>query len=1324
MGCVRSNGRRSSRSHSSSSTTAQNRVSPFHRRPRFEPLEDRRLLSIYSVNSLADLVADDGLVTLREALQAANTNAIVYDAPAGSNAETDVITFAPELFTDGVNPSPGRITLGGAHLEATDAAGVNIQGPGAALLTIDANRQSRVFYVAGGAEAGLSGMTITGGLPPLVGHIVYWEGGGIQCWGTCSADNVVIVDNSANFGGGISNYGTFSLSNSIVYGNSATEGNTGHGGGIDSYATLSVTNSTIVGNWAYRHSGGIYSPYTFSMTNSIVAGNDAPSRPDIHASLSDHGVPNLIDHCLIGIWTESFLPSPNNIWGTALDPLDPTLMTLVNNNGDILGLRPLPDSPAVNAGKDALAVDTSGNALASDILGGERIVGAAVDMGAMELQTEPQLAVSPMTPLDLTEGDTAAIQIALSAAPAGPVTVTVEKTADSSDDVFINKTTLRFNTANWNVPQTVTLLAAHDADWNDDDAAKLLVSTDAMDTVLLDVVVDDDDVQHYVVDSLADVVAADGLITLREAMQAAGTNTAVGDAPAGCPFGTDVITFAPELFTDGANPLPGTITLTGSPIKITDPAGVDIQGPGADLLAIDANGAFSAFSVSSNTNYSGRPAAATISRMTITHARGISGVGAISNGGYLTLIDMNVSSNVGWGIHNSRSLSVIDSIISGNSVGGIQIDRNATDTVIRNSTIANNSIGSYGGGIHCGIHCEDGTLWVIDSTISGNECVVTSNTSSATYSYGGGIYTTVSTYITNSTIANNVAGDGSVSNSYASGGGIYATSLMCITNSTIAGNRLNTPGDGGGVYNRSGEVLITNSTITGNAAGVSGGGVYVSGAKTTLANSIIALNTAPTDPDISGALAPVSTNNLIGVDPLFVRNPSPGADGKWGTADDDLGDLHLRAGSPAINTGSNALAIDAAGNPLTTDLDGKDRILYGTVDIGAYEFDDLWALSDTYDLANGEPAVLDILANDLYSTDPATSIEIITPPQFGAVTVNLDGTVSYTPYCAFAYTDRFQYRLVASGKTPSEATVTLNLMGTGGISVSTAVDELDTDYTPGDLSLREALFLATLDPNKNTITFDPSLSGQTVVLQQGELVIDSNVDIEGPGADQLTIDADGKSRVFSVPTGVEVGLSGMTITGGSADNGGGIYNLGMLTVRDATISGNSATDGPMGGGGICSNGGTLTVTSSMLSNNSADYYGGGVYSTSGTLTVTNSTLSGNSARGGSGGGIYSYLGTLTVTNSTLSGNSSRSSGGGIVAISNPSYKTTLTNTIVAGNVAPNRPDISVGRAPIASHNLIGDGTGQSALGQRRRWQSGGHIRFSDRSGVEPPHPTR
>ena len=67
----------------------------FHRRRlRFEPLADRRLLTTLTVNTLSDAkLAGDGLVTLREAILAANTNTATDLEQSGS---ADTIVFAPD----------------------------------------------------------------------------------------------------------------------------------------------------------------------------------------------------------------------------------------------------------------------------------------------------------------------------------------------------------------------------------------------------------------------------------------------------------------------------------------------------------------------------------------------------------------------------------------------------------------------------------------------------------------------------------------------------------------------------------------------------------------------------------------------------------------------------------------------------------------------------------------------------------------------------------------------------------------------------------------------------------------------------------------------------------------------------------------------------------------------------------------------------------------------------------------------------------------------------------------------------------------------------
>ncbi len=233
----------------------------------------------------------------------------------------------------------------------------------------------------------------------------------------------------------------------------------------------------------------------------------------------------------------------------------------------------------------------------------------------------------------------------------------------------------------------------------------------------------------------------------------------------------------------------------------------------------------------------------------------------------------------------------------------------------------------------------------------------------------------------------------------------------------------------------------------------------------------------------------------------------------------------------------------------------------------------------------------------------------------------------------------------------------------GALMVSTLADEADGDHGPGDLSLREALALAAERAGDDVIRFGDGLRGGTITLDPalGQLQIDSNLDIQGPGADQLTIDAAGNSRVFYATATVTI--SGLTITGGQTNDGeggGGIFNAGTLAISGSTISGNSSNGG-WGGGGIL-NGRTMTITSTVISNNSSHAHGGGI-SNSATLTVTNSTVSSNSA-GSMGGGINS-LGPLDITDSTIFGNSTVNGGG--IQSSGP---LAITNSTISGNSAP------------------------------------------------------
>src|SRR5829696_2068722 len=234
------------------------------------------------------------------------------------------------------------------------------------------------------------------------------------------------------------------------------------------------------------------------------------------------------------------------------------------------------------------------------------------------------------------------------------------------------------------------------------------------------------------------------------------------------------------------------------------------------------------------------------------------------------------------------------------------------------------------------------------------------------------------------------------------------------------------------------------------------------------------------------------------------------------------------------------------------------------------------------------------------------------------------------------------------------------------------IDDPDLSTTPADdctdaandCSLRGAITAANANAGDDTI--DIGVSGElnlTAALPD----LSTNIEINGPGDDQLTVRRDDTAenfRIFTV-TGdtTVVTISGMTISNGktpevdipgfsTADDGGGISNNGTLTITSSTISGNSTSNGD--GGGISNEAeGTLTITGSTISGNSTPNedagFGGGIINV-GTLMVTDSTISGNSTRF-SGGGIFSDTNlsdlTTTLTNSTISGNTSGFRGGGV-----------------------------------------------------------------------------
>ena len=188
----------------------------------------------------------------------------------------------------------------------------------------------------------------------------------------------------------------------------------------------------------------------------------------------------------------------------------------------------------------------------------------------------------------------------------------------------------------------------------------------------------------------------------------------------------------------------------------------------------------------------------------------------------------------------------------------------------------------------------------------------------------------------------------------------------------------------------------------------------------------------------------------------------------------------------------------------------------------------------------------------------------------------------------------------------------LLLFTSQGLSAVVTVKNLNDS---GPDSLRAAVRSANSQAN-STINFAPNLHG-TIQLTSGELAITQSTIIDGPVAHVVTISGADHTRVFAiVDVHAKVTISGLTISDGLADGnasgvkgfGGGILNLGDLTLKNTTVSHNRA---------VGAAGATLPVQGSGAAVIIGCGAGGGIANL-GTLTVSHGTFLQNEARGASG----------------------------------------------------------------------------------------------------------
>ncbi len=260
-GCVTGRKHRARRKHRSSTLRG--------RRLRFDALEDRRLLTLYVVDSPGDDTVADGLLTLREAIGAANCNCQVGDAVPGSGA--DQIRFHPSL-------AGGTIRLTRSSVPYLVAEDLTIVGLGKDQLTIDGDvngdgtGDTRHFDVNAGATLTMSAIALTNGYASEG-----TSGGSIYADGTLVLSDCVLSNNYAGVDGGAiyasSSSPSVTLTDCEVTGSTAF----GIGGGVAQQGgSLRIERTEISGNSALNNGGGIYSAGPLEiLDNSQVKDNSA-----------------------------------------------------------------------------------------------------------------------------------------------------------------------------------------------------------------------------------------------------------------------------------------------------------------------------------------------------------------------------------------------------------------------------------------------------------------------------------------------------------------------------------------------------------------------------------------------------------------------------------------------------------------------------------------------------------------------------------------------------------------------------------------------------------------------------------------------------------------------------------------------------------------------------------------------------------------------------------------------------------------------------------------------------------------------------------------
>jgi len=262
-------------------------------------------------------------------------------------------------------------------------------------------------------------------------------------------------------------------------------------------------------------------------------------------------------------------------------------------------------------------------------------------------------------------------------------------------------------------------------------------------------------------------------------------------------------------------------------------------------------------------------------------------------------------------------------------------------------------------------------------------------------------------------------------------------------------------------------------------------------------------------------------------------------------------------------------------------------------------------------------------------------------------------------------------------------------------TVNSTADPGDGTCNVSECTLREAVATAgSGDLVRFSALFD---AVQIITLINGEMLVNKELTVQGPGADRLTISGNNTSRVFRVGGAGTLALTGLALRDGrAADVGGAVVSDGNLFLRQVEVS-NSTAGAGFNGGGLYIAGGAGMVAASSIHDNRASN-GAGIEVINADATIDNSTIANNTASGSGGGVRLVSIGggnakTLELRQSTLARNVAASGGGlSVVANGGVAASANLRGVLLGDNLGGSLAISGAGAEVVSRrYNLASDG---------------------------------